>query len=747
MLPRTRAALSLFLLLALPRLAAFPQNELETFAGGLTSGFADGRGTNALFNAPSGADLCEVAILVADTGNHRIRYIDKTNTVSTVAGSGTPGYADGAALSAQFSSPYDIIQVLCGELYAISDAGNNCIRLLDLTTKEVSTLSGGPTAGFRGGSASSALFNYPTGMTILLFSDPSPVPLYYLLVADMNNHAVRRVDSDGFVTTYFGNGAPGFTDGMGTQAALSFPRGVAFSNICRYVRGSYFCQYYATDTGNNAIRLLELDDKYCPVTGCSGVDPHTELSVCTILAGSPTAANGTSDGDGTNARFNEPLTTGAGANGWMLVGDSGNRRIRGMTRAGFVGNVIGTVPVGEFGRADGTGTAASVSSDIADISLEPTDLTYSSVIVDRGNHVLRRIVTASLSASPSNLPTPSATPSKSPTPSTSATVGTSPSTSPSPSLTPTLTPTAAPTAAPAAAPKSNSSSSALQTNIAIGLSLGCCVTAFGIMAWSYVKQPRQFDGLKKKPAPDAAPESDEENVFGETALRAARPPAAPPPPNDDAATAAPSALDDQLDNDDASTQFRVGGAGASADVGAITVPGVISDTDVGEKIVMWGSRPPRPSPSAGAEKLVLAFSQPAAPQAGGRLPPHPSPSAGAGAEKFVLGLRASSSAAPVGSGGGASEKPAAGSADTWTLSTAVGSAAAGGTAADKPDIWTLSPAVGGAAAGGARSGAPAAHAEPNAGVGEPSNAGGDEISADVDEAEKVVLSLQRSRQL
>ncbi len=248
------------------------------------------------------------------------------------------------------------------------------------------------------------------------------------------------------------------------------------------------------------------------------------------------------------------------------------------------------------------------------------------------------------------------------------------------------------------------------------------------MAWSYVKQPRQLDGLKKKPASDAAPESDEENVFGETALRAARPPAAPPPPHDDAAAAAPSALDDQLDDEDAGTQFTVGGAGAGA--GAVTVPGAVldADADVGEKIVMWGSRPPRPSPSAGAEKFVLGFSQSAAPQAGDRLPLRPSPSAGAGAEKFVLGQQ-SASAAPVGSGGGTSAKSAAGSADTWTLSPAAvgGAAAAGG--------------------GGGSSGAPAAHAEPNAGVGEPSNAGGDEISADVDEAEKVVLSLQRSRQL
>lgn len=648
-------------------LAAFPQNELVTFAGGLSSGFADGQGTNALFNAPSGADLCDTAVLVADTGNHRIRYVDYNDVVTTVAGTGTAGYMDGAALSAQFSSPYDIVQIVCDSLYAISDAGNHRIRLLDLSSNIVSTLSGGSTAGFKDGA--SALFNYPAGMAILIYSRTA----FYLMVADMNNHAVRRVDSNGYVTTYFGNGVSGFVDGAGTHSAFSFPRFVSTSVDCRYVVGNYLCQYFVADTGNNVIRLLEMYDGSCPEAGCSGYNPYTERSVTSILSGSPTGANGTSDGDGTNANFNTPHSIGNGANGWMLVGDSGNRRIRGLTKGGYVGNVIGTAPVGEDGHADGTGTVASVSSDISDISLLPNDSTYRSVIVDRGNHILRRIVTASLSA----------TPSSSMTASVSASFGTSPSTSPSPSLTPSTSPTASPTPAVAPAPRANSSSSNLQTNIAIGISLGCCVSAFGLLAWSYVKQPSQLGQLKKRPAPEAAPDSDEENIFGETALRAVR---QVPPPND---AAAASALDDQLEQQ-APPQFAGPGP----------------DSDVDDKIVLWGSRPPRPSPSAG------------------------------GAEKIVLGYQSSSASAPP---VGEDED------ESWVLSAPGGGASAKSASRRKADNWTLSPVVNGAAAGAASHGGNSAvTAEPNAGVGEPNNSTGDEVRTDA-EAEKIVLSLERSR--
>lgn len=104
-----------------------PAGRVTTIAGS-RSGFADGKVGDARFNRPRGVAVdASGCIYVADSGNHRIRRIARDGTVSTVAGTGKKGYADGAALQARFDTPSALCIAADGTLFVV-DEGNHCIR-------------------------------------------------------------------------------------------------------------------------------------------------------------------------------------------------------------------------------------------------------------------------------------------------------------------------------------------------------------------------------------------------------------------------------------------------------------------------------------------------------------------------------------------------------------------------------------------------------------------------------------------
>src|SRR4051794_40157834 len=122
---------------------------VTTLAGG-SEGFADGVGTSASFNTPSALALGpDGNLYVADTGNNRIRKITPTGQVSTVAGDGTAGYVDGPAAQAQFNGPVGLAISPGDDIY-VADTYNDVIRMI---TKEgeVTTIAGGGTPGYADG--------------------------------------------------------------------------------------------------------------------------------------------------------------------------------------------------------------------------------------------------------------------------------------------------------------------------------------------------------------------------------------------------------------------------------------------------------------------------------------------------------------------------------------------------------------------------------------------------------------------
>ncbi len=164
---------------------------VDTLAGG-REGFADGIGGAAAFHTPSGlARDDEGNLYVADTGNHAIRKVTPQGVVTTVAGTGEPGYRDGPAAQAQFDGPVGVAVDRSGRIF-VADTYNDRIRVIS-RDGQVATLAGGGVPGFFDGTGSEARFDTPTGVAV----DATGVAW----VADLRNDAIRRIDPQGVVAT------------------------------------------------------------------------------------------------------------------------------------------------------------------------------------------------------------------------------------------------------------------------------------------------------------------------------------------------------------------------------------------------------------------------------------------------------------------------------------------------------------------------------------------------------------------
>lgn len=168
-----------------------PGGRVFTLAGG-ARGFRDGRGAEARFDTPSGIALDGTgAVIVADTANNAIRRVTADGQVTTIAGGGAPGFADGDARLARFNGPVGVAVDLQDGRILVADTYNDRVRVID--RRGVVVTIAGSARGFQDGAASAALFDTPSGIAV--------APDGTIVVADSGNGAIRLIDALGSVTT------------------------------------------------------------------------------------------------------------------------------------------------------------------------------------------------------------------------------------------------------------------------------------------------------------------------------------------------------------------------------------------------------------------------------------------------------------------------------------------------------------------------------------------------------------------
>ncbi len=230
---------------------------ITTVAGTGVQGFGGENvpASTALLNYPTSVAIgANGDIFFADYGNNRIRRVSSSGSISTFAGTGTPGYSGdgGAATAAQLNKPIGVAIDATGNLI-IADTQNQRIRRVN-AAGVINTIAGNGVGGYGGdaGPATAAQLNFPGGL--LPRTDGS------LLIADYGNARIRKVDAAGVITTFAGSGVAGASgDGAAATAAqLSGPFALASGS-----NGSVLI----ADQINGRIRRVTADGNIATVAG------------------------------------------------------------------------------------------------------------------------------------------------------------------------------------------------------------------------------------------------------------------------------------------------------------------------------------------------------------------------------------------------------------------------------------------------------------------------------------------------
>jgi len=338
---------------------------ITTVAGNGSAGFGgDGSAaTSAQLNSPAGLAVDAVGNLyIADSQNARVRRVSTSGSISTVAGSGTPGFGgDGAAATAaQLNTPLSVALDASGNLY-IADFSNNRVRKVT-SGGTISTVAGNGNSGYSGdnGPAINAQLNTPTSVAV----DGSG----NLYIADGGNNVVRKVGTGGSIATVAGNGTAGYSgDGASAlKAQLVSPRGIAVDSV-----GNLFIADGAT-----VIRQVVFP------TG-----------VITTIGGNGTRGYSGDGGLATSAQINAPTGLALGANNSLYVADTNNNAVRVLRFTGSgisvgavvnsASNAIGPISPGQLIVIYGSGLGPSTLAQFQLVNgLVPTSLAGTSVVVN-----------------------------------------------------------------------------------------------------------------------------------------------------------------------------------------------------------------------------------------------------------------------------------------------------------------------------------------------------------------------------
>ena len=273
-----------------------PSGTVTNFAGTGVSGASDGPAASATFNNITGLVFDSSGnLFVAEYGNNVIRKITTVGTVSTFAGSGANGNADGTGTAAQFYHPQGITIDASNNLYVTTFFGNNVRKI---STAAVVTTFAGSTSGSSGyldATGTSALFTFPSGISI------DSTGNLIVTEGDTGNR-IRKITTGGVVTTIAGSttGAIGHASACGTAASYQLPYYVFVDKTTNTI--------YDSDMGYNSIRATDS-------SGCA-----------TILSGSGGA--GSTNGSANVSSYTNPAGLVMDSTGNLYVVDGGSSLIR-----------------------------------------------------------------------------------------------------------------------------------------------------------------------------------------------------------------------------------------------------------------------------------------------------------------------------------------------------------------------------------------------------------------------------------
>jgi hypothetical protein len=296
---------------------------------------------------------------VTDASNVRLRYVDETPIIMTIAGTGVTGSSDGPALSAQFRNPNMTASDSLGNIF-IADTSNNMIRKYAAST--ISRYAGSLQAGATGdgGQALLAKLAAPYGV-----ATDSANTLY---ITDTSNCVIRTVATSGIIQLLAGNYTKGFSGdaGAATSAQLNYPRGITVDPS----RNIYFC-----DTGNRRIRRID------NVTGI----------ISTIVGNGQEAYSG-DGGPGYLAAVSSPTGITSDGNGNLYIADTNNNCIRFWdATTGFIYTTAGQPPRGGY-QGNNTFANTALFSTPSQVAYDKSSGYY--YISDEGNRRVRFVNSA-----------------------------------------------------------------------------------------------------------------------------------------------------------------------------------------------------------------------------------------------------------------------------------------------------------------------------------------------------------------
>ncbi len=318
----------------------FDNTIVGTLAGADATGQQDGTGTAARFSSTmQGADLHSSGDLyISDTGNNNIRKVTPAGVVTVFAGStsGTSGNLNGTGTAASFNTPTDLeFNDARGEFY-VADSQNHEVRRVDLN-----------------GTSNDLVGTGIAGESYSIFAPASQLNTPISVAVDAGNGILYIMDSGTFkikkltlnpsqlifstLAEFVGTGSSGYNDATGTSAQIT--TGGIVNGGDGYL--------YMADSGNHCIRRIDID------TGSAN------YGQVTTWAGSTTQTSGDAIGQGTAARFNNPVDISVDEDGYLYVADSGNHKIKRISPTGLVTELVGT---GNANVLDGSITEAEFNT-------------------------------------------------------------------------------------------------------------------------------------------------------------------------------------------------------------------------------------------------------------------------------------------------------------------------------------------------------------------------------------------------